>query len=59
MVSAIPGAVAKTVPLGTHGTILEYPEQVNGYVLDFLAAHVKRAGGPHASASAGSKSIEE
>ena len=37
MVATMPNAVMKTVPNGTHGTILEYPEQVNGYVLDFLA----------------------
>ena len=36
MVATMPNAVMKTVPNGTHGTILEYPEQVNGYVLDFL-----------------------
>lgn len=36
MVEAMPNAVLRTVPNGTHGTILEYPEQVNGYVLDFL-----------------------
>jgi 3-oxoadipate enol-lactonase len=37
MVASMPSAVMKTVANGTHGTILEYPEQVNGYVLDFLA----------------------
>ena len=36
MAATMPNAVMKTVPNGTHGTILEYPEQVNGYVLDFL-----------------------
>ena len=37
MVRAMPLATLRTVANGTHGTILEYPEQVNGYVLDFLA----------------------
>jgi pimeloyl-ACP methyl ester carboxylesterase len=36
MAAAIPGAVLREVPGGTHGAILEYPEVVNGYVLDFL-----------------------
>ena len=36
MVEAMPNAVLRTVANGTHGTILEYPEQVNGYVLDFI-----------------------
>lgn len=37
MADTMPNATLRTVPNGTHGTILEYPEQVNGYVLDFLA----------------------
>ena len=43
MVAAMPNAVLKTVPNGTHGTILEYPEMVNGFVLDFLAELGQRA----------------
>ena len=43
MVRAMPDAVLKTVPNGTHGTILEYPEMVNGFVLDFLANLGQRA----------------
>lgn len=37
MVKQMPDATLRTVANGTHGTILEYPEQVNGFVLDFLA----------------------
>lgn len=29
-------AVLRVAPNGTHGTVLEYPELVNGWVLDFL-----------------------
>jgi 3-oxoadipate enol-lactonase len=36
MAAAIPDAVLREVPDGTHGAILEYPEVTNGYVLDFL-----------------------
>ena len=36
MVDVMPQAELRTVPNGTHGTILEYPELVNGWVLDFL-----------------------
>jgi pimeloyl-ACP methyl ester carboxylesterase len=36
MVDAMPNAVMRTVPGGTHGTILEYPETINEFVLDFL-----------------------
>ena len=43
MVRVMPHATLRTVANGTHGTILEYPEQVNGYVLDFLAALATRA----------------
>ena len=43
MVRKMPEAVLKTVPNGTHGTILEYPEMVNGFVLDFLANLGQRA----------------
>lgn len=43
MVATMPNAVLKTVPNGTHGTILEYPEMVNGFVLDFLAGVGQRA----------------
>lgn len=43
MAAAMPDAVLKTVPNGTHGTILEYPEMVNGFVLDFLADVAERA----------------
>lgn len=37
MVERIPDARLRTVPLGSHGALLEYPELVNGWVLDFLA----------------------
>lgn len=43
MADAMPYATVRTVPNGTHGTILEYPEQVNGHVLDFLAALAEQA----------------
>jgi pimeloyl-ACP methyl ester carboxylesterase len=43
MAAAMPQATLRTIANGTHGTILEYPEQVNGYVLDFLADLVERA----------------
>lgn len=43
MADTMPNATLRTVPNGTHGTILEYPEQVNGHVLDFLARLVTRA----------------
>jgi 3-oxoadipate enol-lactonase len=36
----IPTAHFRVAPNGTHGTILEYPELVNGWVLDFLAREV-------------------
>jgi pimeloyl-ACP methyl ester carboxylesterase len=36
MAERIPDAVLRIAPLGTHGTMLEYPESVNGWVLDFL-----------------------
>lgn len=38
MVDAMPSAILRTVPDGTHGTILEFPETVNELVLDFLDA---------------------
>jgi 3-oxoadipate enol-lactonase len=37
MVERIPDARLRSVPLGSHGALLEYPELVNGWVLDFLA----------------------
>jgi 3-oxoadipate enol-lactonase len=36
MIRAMPDAVLRTVPNGTHGTVLEYPEMVNEFVLDYL-----------------------
>ena len=43
MVAQMPDAVLRTVPDGTHGTILEYPEMVNEFVLEFLDALSARA----------------
>lgn len=40
MVEAMPNAALRTAPHGTHGTIIEYPELVNGWILDFLAQHI-------------------
>jgi 3-oxoadipate enol-lactonase len=40
MAELMPDAVVRRAPNGTHGTILEYPELVNGWVLDFLEARV-------------------
>ena len=42
MVDAMPDARLRTVPEGTHGTILEYPEMVNTFVREFLADLTKR-----------------
>lgn len=36
MAALVQDATLRTVPNGTHGTILEYPEVVNGWILDFL-----------------------
>ena len=36
MVDVMPSAELRVVPHGTHGTILEFPEQVNGWILDHL-----------------------
>ena len=36
MVREMPDARLQTIPGGTHGTILEYPEEVNRHVLEFL-----------------------
>jgi 3-oxoadipate enol-lactonase len=36
MAGLVRDAVLRVAPNGTHGTILEYPEVVNGWVLDFL-----------------------
>jgi pimeloyl-ACP methyl ester carboxylesterase len=36
MAERVPDATLRTALNGTHGTILEYPELVNGWVLDFL-----------------------
>lgn len=36
MSQLVPDATFRVAPLGTHGTMLEYPELVNGWVLDFL-----------------------
>jgi pimeloyl-ACP methyl ester carboxylesterase len=36
LAAAVPHGVLRVAPNGTHGTILEYPELVNGWVLDFL-----------------------
>ena len=38
MVRHMPEATLRTIPEGTHGAILEYPELINEYVLDFLDA---------------------
>lgn len=38
MAAGIASATLQTVPEGTHGTILEFPEVVNGFVLEFLRA---------------------
>ena len=37
MVEQMPNATLAEVPNGTHGTILEYPDEVNAFVLEFLA----------------------
>jgi len=44
MASRIPVAELITVPEGSHGTILEFPKQVNAAVLDFLARHLEGKG---------------
>jgi 3-oxoadipate enol-lactonase len=36
MAAVMPDAILRTLPNATHGAVLEYPEQVNGWVLDFL-----------------------
>jgi 3-oxoadipate enol-lactonase len=36
MAELVPDATLRVAPNGTHGLILEYPELVNGWVLDFL-----------------------
>jgi pimeloyl-ACP methyl ester carboxylesterase len=36
MAELVPDATLQVLPNGTHGAILEYPEVVNGWVLDFL-----------------------
>lgn len=36
MAQLVPDSTLQIVPNGTHGAILEYPEVVNGHVLDFL-----------------------
>jgi 3-oxoadipate enol-lactonase len=36
MATRVPDSTFKVAPNGTHGTIIEYPELVNGWVLDFL-----------------------
>lgn len=41
MAELIPDATLKSVPQGSHGALLEYPETVNGWVLDFLDSHVR------------------
>lgn len=38
MVERIPDATLRVHPLASHGALLEYPEQVNGWILDFLAS---------------------
>lgn len=43
MVDQMPDATLRMVPDGTHGTILEYPEMVNQFVLDFLDSLARRA----------------
>ncbi|HWH31184.1 MAG TPA: alpha/beta hydrolase [Egibacteraceae bacterium] len=42
MAERIPDATLRTVPRGSHGALLEYPELVNGWVLDFLDANRAR-----------------
>lgn len=44
MAEQIPDAVLRVAPLGTHGTMLEYPELVNGWVLDFLEERLPARG---------------
>lgn len=44
MVERMPDAYLRLIPHGTHGTLLEYPELVGGWVLDHLAAHHPVAG---------------
>ena len=51
MVAAMPNAIMQTVPGGTHGTVLEYPEVVNHHVLDFLAALPRPANQPEGAAA--------
>lgn len=43
MAERVPDATLRVVPHGTHGAILEYPEIVNGWVLDFLEREVRQA----------------
>ena len=43
MADEMPNAILRTVPEGTHGTILEYPEMVNAFVLEFLEGLAERA----------------
>jgi 3-oxoadipate enol-lactonase len=43
MVDEMPDAILRTVPDGTHGTILEYPDMVNAFVLEFLEGLASRA----------------
>lgn len=43
MADEMPDATLRTVPEGTHGTILEYPEMVNEFVLEFLENLAQRA----------------
>lgn len=43
MAAVMPRATLRIAPHGTHGTVLEYPELVNGWVLDHLARHVPAA----------------
>jgi 3-oxoadipate enol-lactonase len=38
MAAVMPDAILRSLPDATHGALLEYPEQVNGWVLDFLDA---------------------
>jgi pimeloyl-ACP methyl ester carboxylesterase len=45
MAEAIVDSELRTAPLGTHGTIIEYPDLVNDWVLDFMARLPARVAG--------------
>ena len=52
MADLLPDAVVRTAPHGTHGTVLEYPELVNGWVLDHLGEHLPVRGASASAAAA-------